>query len=270
MREIEERGFSIGAPIRLTSAEGELFGNAMFVDPAQPLMHYMPIDRFRSLLKNNAVYMRRLDLFEADPLEGKLPAANEVETPNFTAAVQQQLGISSEFLKNRRQLINGLLRELTYTHCWFGSDVEDANMWTQYGDHAAGVCIKTTAERLLAAVTSTSDLSVQIHGVTYSDEQTPISEIVSFVPSCRKQLRFRDEREFRLLASISVTASEKYSTDAGIKTPEFQLVPVNFNRLFQAVLVGHKASDSNFAEVEQAANAAAGSRVVRHSEMPIS
>jgi len=270
MREIDQQGFSIGAPIRLTSAEGQLFGNAMFVDPDQPLMHYMPLERFRSLLKHRAFYMRRLDLFEGDPLEGKLPAANEVETPNFTAAVQQQLGISPAFLENRRQLINGLLRELTYTHCWFGSDTEDTNMWTRYGDRATGVCIKTTAKRLLAAVTSTPDLSVQIHGVTYSDEQTPISEIISFVPACRKQARFRDEREFRLLASISVAASEKYSGEAGIKTPEFQLVPVNFDQLFQAVLVGHKANDSSFSEIEQAANAVAGSRVVRHSELPIS
>src|SRR5208282_6227751 len=95
LAEVEKHGFAIGTPIPIDGATAELFGNLQPVHAAQPLLHYMSVGRFESLIANKGLYLRRLDLFE-DQFEGKLPAANDSKVSDFTERFCRQFGMTKE------------------------------------------------------------------------------------------------------------------------------------------------------------------------------
>jgi hypothetical protein len=230
-------------------------------------MHYMSLDRFKSLLTNGAIYMRRLDLFELDPHEGRFPAANASQQSSLTQGLAEQLGFPPDSLKGYRNFIEGSMRKLTYVHCWFGWDEEDQKMWDEYGDHGCGVCVRTTARRLREFLSLPSDTSINLCGVTYSGDENPVAEIISFLAACRKRPQFSHEREIRLIAQLGETTWQASYTENGLSTPDHQMVGVNFERLFERVYVGPNASDAIFQEIEALGNKAAGCRVVHRSSI---
>jgi hypothetical protein len=165
------------------------------------------------------------------------------------------------------------MRKLTYVHCWFGWDDEDQKMWNEYGDHGCGVCVRTTARRLREFLSLPPDMSINLCGVTYSGDENPIAEIISFLAACRKRPQFSHEREIRLIAQLGETTWQASYTENGLSTPDHQMVGVNLERLIERIYIGPNASDAVFQEVESLGNKAAGCRVVyrsRISPFPIS
>src|ERR1035437_10244580 len=268
LAEVNEKGWAALSAIEPSAFDSALFGNALEVAPGQSLMHYMRFDRFKSLLTNGAIYMRRLDLFELDPHEGRFPAANASQQSSLTQGLAEQLGFTADSLKGHRDFIEGSMRKLTYVHCWFGWDDEDQKMWDEYGDHGCGVCVRTTARRLREFLSLPPDMSINLCGVTYSGDENPIAEIISFLAACRKRPQFSHEREIRLIAQLGETTWQASYTENGLSTPDHQMVGVNFERLFERVCVGPNASDDVFQEVENLTNKAAGCRVVHRSTVP--
>jgi hypothetical protein len=222
---------AIGSPIAVTGATSELFGNLQPVDPSQSLLHYLPAHRLTSLISGAAIYLRRLDLFQ-DQYEGKLPTANDSE-------------VSDSFLI-------GTNRKLTYVHCWFASDNKDMSMWRDYADGGNGVCLRTTPRRLQEAISRPPHLSSELRRVTYTGEQEALPEIISCPPAGRKQARpeFIREREVRIIGTITEKAWAEGFTTPDREPPDHQLIPVNFERLFERVYVGPNAPDTTFREVE--------------------
>ena len=267
LAEMKEGEFVALSSIEPSSFDSTFLGNALEIAPGQSLMHYMRLDRFKSLLMNRAIYMRRLDLFELDPHEGRFPAANTSQQSSLTRGLAEQLGLPADALKGRREFIEGSMRKLTYVHCWFGWDNEDQKMWNEYGDHGCGVCVRTSARRLLEALGTVTDFSINPCGVTYSGDEHPIAEIISFLAACRKRPQFSHEREIRLIGQLGEKTWQASYTEKGLTTPDHQMVGVNFGRLFERVYVGPNASPAVFAEVEAIANSAAGSRVVQRSTL---
>jgi len=259
----DQKGCALFSALEPSPFDRALLGNALEVSPGQSLLHYLPLNRFKSLLTNRAIYMRRLDLFDLDPQEGQFPAANSTRQ----ASITEQLGIPADVLKDRRDFIEGSMRQLTYLHCWFGWDVEDQRMWEEFGEKGAGACLRTTARRLREALCLPANFVVNLCGVTYSDDGNPVSELISFLPSCRKRPKFAHEREIRLIGQLGEKAWPATITSEGNTTPDHQLVPVNFERLFERVYVGPNAPDVTFQEIDALANDAAGSRVVQRSKI---
>lgn len=264
LSEVDKKGFVALSPVQPSPFDAAFLNTAFEVPPGQSLMHYMRIDRFKTLLTNCAIYMRRLDLFAGDPHEGQFPAANANKNSSLTRGFTEQLGLCANALAERQAFIEGTMRKLTYVHCWFGWDSEDNKMWEEYGDAGRGVCIRTTAQRLLQSLSKVPDLSVELYGVTYSGEDDPVSELISFLAACRKRPQFAHEREVRLIGQMRQTAWDRYSS-SGSEPPDFQMVGVDFGTLFERISVGHAASEQEFREVEVLANGAAGSRVVHRS-----
>ena len=265
LAEMKEGEFVALSAIEPSPFDSIFLGNALEIAPGQSLMHYMRLNRFKSLLTNGAIYMRRLDLFELDPHEGRFPAANASQQYSLTQGLAEQLGFPSDSLKGHRNFIEGSMRKLTYVHCWFGWDNEDQEMWDEYGDHGCGVCVRTTARRLHEALGRLHDFSANLCGVTYSGDEHPVAEIISFLAACRKRPQFSHEREIRLIGQLGEKTWKASYTEDGLTTPDHQVVGVNFERLFERIYVGPNVSDAVFQEVESLGNKAAGCRVVHRS-----
>lgn len=265
MAEANRKGWAPLSPIQASPFDSDFLGRALEIAPGQSLMHYLRLDRFKALLANGAIYTRRLDLFDLDPHEGRFPDANATQQASITERFAAQLGLPADALKSRRDFIEGSMRKLTYIHCWFGWDDEDQRMWAEYGDHGTGVCIRTTARRLHEALSLPTDFTYNLCGVTYSGDEHPISELISFLPACRKRPQFAHEREIRVIGQLGEKTWQDSYTDDGLTTPDFHLIGVNFERLFERVYVGPNASDSTFQEIEALANKAAGCRVIQRS-----
>lgn len=169
LAEVEKNGFAIGTPIPVHGATAALFANLEPVNPSHPLLHYLPVRRFESLMANKALYLRRLDLFE-DQFEGELPAANDTGISNFTAQFSRQFGMGEKDIESWKHFITGTHRKHNYVHCWFASEKEDPSMWRDYADAGQGVCIRTTARRIADALTCPGHLGLDIRRVTYTNE----------------------------------------------------------------------------------------------------
>ena len=267
LAEMKEGEFLPLSAIGPSAFDSAFLGNALDIASGQSLMHYMRLDRFKTLLKNKAIYMRRLDLFDLDPHEGRFPAANASQQSSLTRGLAEQLGFAVNSLKGHRDFIEGAMRKLTYVHCWFGWDNEDQQMWDEYGDRGCGVCVRTTARRLHEALGRLPDFTANLCGVTYSGDEQPIAEIISFLAACRKRPQFSHEREIRLIGQLGDKTWQASYTQNGLSTPDHQFLAVNLERLFERVYVGPSASDTTFQEIEALANKAAGCRVVHRSSL---
>jgi hypothetical protein len=252
-------------PIRTSAFESAFLARALIVDPGQSLFRYMRVDRFKELVRTGMIYMRRLDLFEMDPHEGKFPSANARELSSLARGVGEQVGFARNPLDGLRHFQEGKMRELTYILSWFGWEQEDPRMWKEYGDSGCGVCIRTTARRLREALTITHPhLWMDISGVSYVGDEQAIPEVISFMPVCRKRPKFAYEREIRLIGQFDTLGWQ----ECGDRIPDHQLIKADFERLLERVYVGPNVSEETFDELKGLANRAAGSNVVQRSTIP--
>jgi hypothetical protein len=266
LKRVEREGAVALPPISLTPIESELIGNAISVNPYEPLMHYMKLEYFMQMLTSECLHIRRLDTYEDDPLEGLYPDANKHQLARFDSALLQQLGA----IQNLEDMItsNRIHRQFAYVHCWFGDQFETKSMWEQYGDQGRGVCIRTTASRLEASLKCLPEFLFRVCRVTYLDEDTPIPTHISFLPFSRKRKNFKDEKEFRLIAEIRMEAHQT-DEDGYLVIPEkFRDLPANLERLLEAVVVGPNFDKANLANLESAVAGKIGGKVIRYSRLP--
>ena len=266
LAEVEKNGFAIGSPIPIDGATAELFGNLQPVHPDQCLLHYMPVRRFESLIAKNALYLRRLDLFE-DQFEGKLPEANDSKISEFTAQFSRQFGMTEKNIEAWKHFITVTMRKHTFVHCWFASEQEDPTMWKDYADAGQGVCIRTTAGQLAKSLTCPEHLGLDLRRVTYTDETEALPEIMACLPAGRKQSRheFVREKEVRLIATVTEQAWARGFDTPDREPPDHQLITVNPATLVEAVYLGQQMSQEAVKKVERMANEAVGRQVARRS-----
>lgn len=265
MAEADQHAFAIGPPIKLSEAESELLGNAYFLDPAQPLCHFLKVEYFRALLESRALRLRPLSGFVDDPREGRLSVANESEASNVGRRLAQAWGSSPE-TDGWKRFINGTQRSLIYVHCWFGQEAENQPMWNQYGDGGRGICVKTSARRLQESFQAKPPIFPQVHKVSYLSENVPIPTIISSLAAFRKRPEFVHEKEFRVVTELGF---EQCPTDANgaLMPPDHQLIPLDLDRLIEAVVLGPNAEEAAFRELELLVKAAGLNRVVRKSRL---
>jgi hypothetical protein len=266
LAEVEKNGFAVGTPIPISGATAELFGNLQPVPALRRLLHYMPVRRFESLVSNKALYLRRLDLFQ-DQFEGKLPAANDSMTSDFAAQFGRQFGMTEKDVENWKRFITGTHRKHMYVHCWFASEQEDETMWHDYADGGQGLCIHTTAGRLVSALRCPPHLGLDLRRVTYTAETEPLPEIMACLAVGRKQARpeFVREKEVRIIATITEQAwADGFKTADG-EPPDHQLIPVNIGALVDAIHLGARISEDAAKRVEGLASEATDRQVTRRS-----
>ena len=266
LKRVDREGAVALSPIELTGIESELIGNAISVNPYEPLMHYMKFEYFTKMLASESLRTKRLDTYEDDPLEGLYPKAIQHQLASLDSALFQQLGA----VQNPEDLIvsNRIHRQSAYVHCWYADVFENKSMWEAYGDNGRGICLRTTACRLESSVKPPGDLLTRVCRITYLDEHTPIPTTISFLPFSRKRTRFSGEKEFRLIAEIKMEALPKDANGYPITPEEARYLPVNLERLLEAVVTGPNFDKSRLQELETAITAKVSGKIVRESELP--
>lgn len=260
--EADKHGYAVGSPIELNEAERELVGNAYYLDPSQTLRHFLKFEFFLVLLGKLALRLRSLDGFDDDPSEGKLSGANSGPS-SIGAQLTKQWGIDPE-TDGWKQFINGTHRRLVFIHCWFGQEDEDREMWNRYGDGGKGICLRTTIRRFNEAFDSRI---ASLGRVTYLDETVPIPTIIPSLCAFRKRPQFRHEKEFRLVRQLSFEECPRHPDGEFLAPPSHVTLPVDLDRLLEAVVVGPNAEESIFERTESAVRAIGLSRIVRRSRI---
>jgi hypothetical protein len=267
MEEANAKGVAFGAPVSLAGPESELLGNAYFLDSSQPLRHFIKFKHFVELFQKRALRLARLDSFKDDPKEGLLSESNAGAPSDLGRQLTQQWGTNPE-TDGWKRFINGTLRTLTYVHCWFGQESEDRDMWQTYGDGGRGVCLKTTVHRFEEALKLGPPLFPQLHKVSYLSEEVAIPTVISSLASFRKRPEFAHEKEFRLVGQLGFEDCPKDSSGALLPTQDHQIVPVDLERLLEAVVIGPNTDDSQFSQLETLLGTAGLSRLARKAKIP--
>jgi hypothetical protein len=265
LKRVDREGAVALPPIKLTGVESELIGNAISVNPYEPLMHYMKFENFMKMLASESLRTKRLDTYEDDPLEGLYPKANQHELASLDSVLFQQLGA----VQNPEELIvsNRIERQSAYIHCWYADVFENKSMWEEYGDDGRGVCLRTTACRLESSVRHSDDLLTRVCKITYLDEHTPIPTTISFLPFSRKRTKFSGEKEIRLIAEIKMEALPKDSNGYLLTPEETRHLPVNLERLLEAVVIGPNCDQAEVAKLKVAVHAKITGRIVWSSSL---
>lgn len=265
LKRVDREGAVALSPIELTGIESELIGNAISVNPYEPLMHYMKFENFMKMLASENLRTRRLDTYEDDPLEGLYPEANQHRLANLDAALFQQLAA----VQNPQDLIvsNQIHRQSAYVHCWYAGVFENKSMWEEYGDNGRGVCLRTTVCRLESSVKPLTDLLTRVCKITYLDEHTPIPTTISFLPFSRKRTKFAGEKEIRLIAEIKMEALPKDANGYLLTPEEIRHLPVYLERLLEALVVGPNFDEAEIEKLEAAIRTKIPGKVVRVSQL---
>jgi len=265
MAEADKHGVAFGAPIALSEAESELIGNAIDVDPAQPLRHFIRFEYFEALLRSRALRLRPLNRFDDDPKEGTLSEANATGSSSLGSHLAQQWGTNPE-TDGWKQFINVTQRTLTYVHCWFGQEEEDQAMWDRYGDGGYGVCLKTSARRLIECLGPPGPQRPQLSRVTYLNESVAIPTVIASLASCRKRPEFAHEKEFRLKKELGFEECPKSATGA-FAPPDHKMVAVDLDRLLEGVVAGPNTDQAFFDRLEAGIKSGGLSRLARKSQL---
>jgi hypothetical protein len=224
-------------PFTLTPEESELIGNQLFAANQDfPISHYMKEKYFLQLLESSAFSTKRLDLYDDDALEGLYPEANKQGPAPADAQWMQQANAKRDieaFLQSQ-----AIHRTHCYAHCWFGISEENADMWEDYGDKGAGVCLVSSTHRLLRAVIVEPSVAHELGRVTYWPGDKPLPELHSSTVMFRKQPKFSPENEVRLLSQIKMDCLPTDADGFLLPCPERLTVKVDLDALVAGVVLG--------------------------------
>ena len=138
-------------------------------------------------------------------------------------------------------------------------------MWCNFGGDGHGVCIQTNSSNLLKSICATeSHLHVEPAVVDYANN--PITTLFSAAPFFRKEPRFQEEKEFRLLARIKMEhLLMEPGTNFLAEAPEFQLIQIDLKTLLDVVAIGSKVSEEDFIFLKTWIQSLSPSAAVRRS-----
>lgn len=121
-------------------------------------------------------------------------------------------------------------RENFFINCWHMNDSESYLMWNVYGNR--GCAVQSTFERIQISFDRFEGeiLGGVVEYIDFSREEIPVGNV--FHPVVRKDLPYRDEREFRLLLWQTGLANQKIGpVPAGIK------IKVELNKLIDNIWI---------------------------------
>jgi hypothetical protein len=209
------------------------------IQPDAPVWRYFDFPRFVALLQSHALYFSRADLL-GDPLEGTFTKAYTLlkeqmlrEPPEGKTKAQLE-----EVFRHNAWVAQNCRRE-AYVNCWHLGNHESMAMWQGYGGGPYGVAIRTTFQKLDAALPSVyqgpwREDTIFVGRVRYIDytsstERLPHEGNVYGQMMC-KSLPYSHENELR---AIFLDSSTPFASpaDAGHN------IPISLEDLVTAVVV---------------------------------
>ena len=192
----------------------EQFDLCIKPDPEQVVWRYMNLEKFESMLRNNALFFCRADRF-ADPFEGSIPKHEADYRIKESRIISSYYGNEFDPIKTQKNIdaISNLHRKFKKQHvinCWHLNNSENDSMWRLYLDSNEGIAIKTNVKKLINSFVETED-KINISKVRYLNYekdiwydaiQYPIKSYNMFIPLIHKREEFKQEEEVRLIHSI--------------------------------------------------------------------
>lgn len=167
------------------------------------LWRYQTIDKFRSLIAENALHFARLDKLD-DPREGTLPFATEQAIKDFLRTSNKEKRIDN---------LNLLQQQMLAVNSWHWGDYENNLMWSSYAN--PGVAFKTRFDLLKECFRLPN---YPIYGCVVQYVDHDIDSVVrtepadqgmqwsAFAMAALKYPSFQGEKEVRLIRYLMDTA----------------------------------------------------------------
>jgi hypothetical protein len=241
-----DQGGVLAFPLRGNPFETRFLRNMFFAQQEDlALLHFIPRNHFLTLLRTSQIMFRRLDAFTDDDREGCMPSANVAHQGEMISAIYSGLNIQVNLGEKAASL--EVKRQFSYIHCWYCGDTPTNNMWEKYSNDGTGVCIRSSTTQILQSLQVPDSLSLHCGRPTYSDDATAIPVVHSSAPAFRKQPKFNDECEFRLLVIDKNPVDE---SGVVVRGPEMRPVPVSLSALISEVIIGPKCASDDGAAIE--------------------
>ncbi len=162
--------------------------------PGTRLWRYLTIEKLSYLVRSQALYFCRVDLYE-DWFEGSLtkPATNLTNHVRKAEAglpdnLSSQLGIRQQ------------MRRFFYANCWHMNRKESLAMWNRYLPKRDGVAIQTTHGELAKAIPVPPQGALHAGCVMYLDYDNDMLDFLGpLLPFFCKRHEYEHEKEFRFL-----------------------------------------------------------------------
>jgi hypothetical protein len=187
-------------------------------NPDAKIWRYMDLKSFLSLIDTQSLFFRRADLFE-DKLEASLPIGQMNAIARSNTLTRNQ-GTPEEDIQKynefRKAELMGI-RKNTYLSCWYMENEESIAMWNLYTSKNSGICIQSTYQKLIDALSIATELVWigTVKYVSYSRMGVEIPEGNILYPFVHKDISFQHEKEIRAIVSdfISVNGGHSYESE---------------------------------------------------------
>lgn len=217
-------------------------------NPNLTIFRYMDLDKFESLLKENALFFCRSDKF-SDPFEGS-NLTKEVAyrvTENKNLAARSGKIISEEEAQNNSNNLGEFHRKAKKSfivNCWHINNGESDAMWRLYLKTNEGVAIQSTVGDLIKSFKNTEQqiLMSKVRYLDYNEDiyyhptEYPQMAYNAIAPIIHKRLAFIHESELRIFEQITEAIhDDNYWHNQPNKLGKF--IPVDLNLLINRVIL---------------------------------
>ena len=196
----------------------------------QPLWRYFGYKHLMDLLDSEELFFAHLRGLP-DGLEGSLTERTRDRLFQWFYGQYKDATLARQGVEDYENHSNAF-----FVNCWHMNDAESYLMWKVYGDR--GFAIRTTFER---AQISFDLFAGEVNGgvVEYIDFEREATQIGNvFTPVVKKDVPYRDEREFRLLLWQATQANQWIDVSApGVR------VRVDLEKLIEKIYVSPRVKD---------------------------
>jgi hypothetical protein len=205
--------------------------------PDTAIWHYIRFDYFKELLKNNALWLTRLDK-QSDEYDGMYSEANSRQWTPTIQKLLDKAGFTVKAEKNdetQLQWTNQILRQRAFIHCWSIRSKESALMWNLFvPNDSRSIAIRSTVGRLSSAL---EGQPVEILRMLYVPAGQPRPDWSYTAPfSAKDKAAHLHERKLRVWTLLDSAEAEN---------ADHKLISVNLKKLIGKVVV-HPASSQSF------------------------
>lgn len=187
------------------------------VEPNTILWRYMDLEKYESILKEQALFFCRDDKF-SDPFEGSIPK----KVVEARKKMIQEYSKKYEYSFNKEKIEKDekdnegfsirhkLFKRGTIVNCWHINMNESDAMWKLYLKTNEGVAIQTSADSIYKAFRdSIEDVKLSKvryidydHDIWYHPVDYPIKPYNFLIPLIHKRVEFKQENELRIFHEI--------------------------------------------------------------------